>query len=310
MQGLQWTPAAPAAPGKAETSRPITPVARYRFLDFARIATELSSPEAILRAVADERRGEAVPDARMSDTEAKLSAIWAELLERPVVGVTDNFFDLGGHSLLAVLLLLRIKEEFGVELPIDDVYSGTLTLGDLAMRIETFQMGAIDPAEYDRLLQEIEGLSRRKFRRCFRTRMPADANPADIERVLRSSARWIHAQQSGLASHLAQNGHECRVVCAALSESQETVNEGIRIFSVSEFVRNSDVLRRHIREFQPDWVLVSSEDVSHILLRDAHQAHRAESFTWHTRPSSTRSDQPLGIPVLARLKWYVKPVRS
>jgi hypothetical protein len=73
--------------------------------------------------------------------------------------VSDNFFDLGGHSLLAVLLLLRIKEIFGVELPIDDVYSGSLTLGDLATRIETFQIGAIDPAEYERLLREIEGLS-------------------------------------------------------------------------------------------------------------------------------------------------------
>ena len=72
---------------------------------------------------------------------------------------SDNFFDLGGHSLLAVLLLLRIKETFGVELPIDDVYSGNLTLADLATRIETFQMGAIDPAEYDRMLQEIEGLT-------------------------------------------------------------------------------------------------------------------------------------------------------
>jgi len=95
----------------------------------------------------------------MTDTERALAAIWAELLERPSVGIADNFFDLGGHSLLAVLLLLRIKEAFGVELPIDDVYSGSLTLSDLATRIDTFQMGAIDPEEYQRLLQEIEGLS-------------------------------------------------------------------------------------------------------------------------------------------------------
>jgi acyl carrier protein len=128
-------------------------------MDFACIANTLSSPEAILAAVARERRGTAAPQAGMSETERKLAIIWAELLERPGVGVTDNFFDLGGHSLLAVLLLLRIKETFGVELPIDDVYSGSLTLGDLATRIETFQMGAVDPAEYERLLLEIEGMS-------------------------------------------------------------------------------------------------------------------------------------------------------
>ncbi len=83
-------------------------------------------------------------DSGMTETERKLAAIWAELLERPSVTATDNFFDLGGHSLLAVLLLLRIKESFGVELPIDDVYSGTLTLADLANRIT----GNFDSAEY------------------------------------------------------------------------------------------------------------------------------------------------------------------
>jgi FkbH-like protein len=158
LQRLEWTPAAASTPVPAKPA-PSGASNGYRFLDFARIGAALSSPEAILSTVANERRGDAVPQVGMSETERKLSVIWAELLERPGVGVTDNFFDLGGHSLLAVLLLVRIKEEFGVELPIDDVYSGTLTLGDLAMRIETFQMGAIDPAEYDRLLQEIEGLS-------------------------------------------------------------------------------------------------------------------------------------------------------
>ncbi len=61
--------------------------------------------------------------------------------------------------MLAVLLLLRIRESFGVELAIDDVYSGTLTLSDLAARIEAAQLGDIDPEEYAALLAEIEHLS-------------------------------------------------------------------------------------------------------------------------------------------------------
>ena len=95
----------------------------------------------------------------MTDTEAQLARIWADLLQRPEVRANDNFFDLGGHSLSAVLLLLRIRESFGVELSIDDVYSGTLTLADMAARIETAQLGGIDPEEYAALLAEIEGLS-------------------------------------------------------------------------------------------------------------------------------------------------------
>jgi acyl carrier protein len=127
-------------------------------VDYACIATELATPEAILAAI---RRShtEAQSTATMTETEGELARIWADLLERPQVRASDNFFDLGGHSLLAVLLLLRIRQAFGVELSIDDVYSGTLTLADLAARIETAQLGGIDPQEYAALLAEIEGMS-------------------------------------------------------------------------------------------------------------------------------------------------------
>jgi acyl carrier protein len=110
----------------------------------------------------------------MTETEAHLARIWAELLERPAVSSQDNFFDLGGHSLLAVLLLLRIRESFGVELSIDDVYSGTLTLSDLATRIETAQLGGIDPEEYAALLAEIEGLSDEEARELLTAEDPAN----------------------------------------------------------------------------------------------------------------------------------------
>ena len=43
---------------------------------------------------------------------------------------------------------------------------------------------------------------------------------------------------------------------------------------MAEPAKRTQVLRRHIREFQPDWVLVSSEDLGHALLREAH--HSAE----------------------------------
>ena len=105
----------------------------------------------------------------MTEMESRLARIWAELLERPTVSRNDNFFDLGGHSLLAVLLLLRIRETFGVELSIDDVYSGTLTLADLAARIESAQLGGIDPADYAALLAEIEGMSDEEVRQLLAT---------------------------------------------------------------------------------------------------------------------------------------------
>jgi amino acid adenylation domain-containing protein len=51
-------------------------------------------------------------------TEERLAAMWAALLSREVVGVHDGFFDLGGHSLLATQVISRVRESFGVELPL------------------------------------------------------------------------------------------------------------------------------------------------------------------------------------------------
>ncbi len=136
--------------------------AQRRVVDFARIANELSSEEAIVaklrgQAISGERGFLANPPA--TDIEVRLAAIWSELLARPGVSLDDNFFDLGGHSLLAVLLLVRIKEEFGIEIAIDDVYSADMTLDKLARLVEAHQLEASDPAQYAALLQEIEGMS-------------------------------------------------------------------------------------------------------------------------------------------------------
>jgi len=167
---LQWR--APQREAPRLESRPVQNAAR-RAVDYACIANELASVGAILHAIRSEHGHAGSSEA--TETEGELARIWAELLERPSVSPHDNFFDLGGHSLLAVLLLLRIRETFGVELSIDDVYSGTLTLADLAARIETAQLGGIDPKEYAALVAEIEGLSDEEARQLLETEDPTNA---------------------------------------------------------------------------------------------------------------------------------------
>jgi len=98
-------------------------------------------------------------------TERRLAEIWSDLLQTPSISASDNFFDLGGHSLLAVLLLVRVHETFGVQLSIDDVYSGAVTLSELAQRIEMLQMGDVESPEYAELLKEIEAMSDEEARR-------------------------------------------------------------------------------------------------------------------------------------------------
>jgi amino acid adenylation domain-containing protein len=50
--------------------------------------------------------------------EGRLVELWQQILRLPAVGVQDDFFQIGGDSLSATKLALRIRELFGVELPL------------------------------------------------------------------------------------------------------------------------------------------------------------------------------------------------
>lgn len=58
-----------------------------------------------------------------TEIEQALALIWTELLKVERIGLNDDFFDLGGHSLLAIRAVSRIREVFGVELPLDVMFS-------------------------------------------------------------------------------------------------------------------------------------------------------------------------------------------
>ncbi|MEV0375070.1 amino acid adenylation domain-containing protein [Streptomyces sp. NPDC050636] len=75
-------------------------------------------------------------DARpATETQARLAALFCEILKLDSVGVHDNFFALGGHSMASMRLLGRIRAEFGVELSIRDVFDA-LTVAGIAGKLE------------------------------------------------------------------------------------------------------------------------------------------------------------------------------
>jgi acyl-coenzyme A synthetase/AMP-(fatty) acid ligase len=86
--------------------------------------------------------GEAAQAPPRGEGERRLAALWREVLGCGPVGVHQNFFDLGGHSLLLARVQVRVREEFGVEIPVVELLRHP-TIAALAARLE--RGGAAEP---------------------------------------------------------------------------------------------------------------------------------------------------------------------
>jgi FkbH-like protein len=163
---ITYSPAgvAPKPPDEA----PVPAAAAREPVDFVYIATRLRTVQQIEEHIRAARRNgsfRASPGAAAgTKLERELTALWAELLGLPSVGVQDNFFDLGGHSLLAVQLLSRVREAYQVDLSLDVVYSSVFTVAELAKAIELRQIEQAGADQYSGLLAELEGLTDEEVR--------------------------------------------------------------------------------------------------------------------------------------------------
>ena len=99
--------------------------------------------------------------AARNDLESSLIDIWKKLLRIEKVGVKDNFFEMGGHSLLAMRLLSVIRKEFGVDVPLIDIFDSTVEslarkISDLRRHAEPGILEKIEQSENTESFAEIE----------------------------------------------------------------------------------------------------------------------------------------------------------
>ncbi len=74
----------------------------------------------------------------------------------PRVGVDDNFFEMGGHSLLVTQVISRLREAFGLDLPLRIVFQRP-TLAALCLEITQLLLAEEDDDEMARLLRNVRG---------------------------------------------------------------------------------------------------------------------------------------------------------
>lgn len=90
-----------------------------------------------------------------TEMERQLVAIIEELLSLTNVGVHDSFFELGGFSMLATRLVARVRDAFGVEVTVRDVFESP-SVDELAPRIVRAQGELAGTEVFEALLAEIE----------------------------------------------------------------------------------------------------------------------------------------------------------
>ncbi|WP_340018591.1 non-ribosomal peptide synthase/polyketide synthase [Paenibacillus sp. FSL H3-0457] len=214
-----------------------------------------------------------------TELEAKLAAIWQEVLVRDkAVGVTDNFFDLGGHSLRATTLVSKMHKELGAQFPLRDVFRYS-TVEEMAVAMEHLEIGsfmaipAAEPSEYYPLssaqkrlyiLNQLEGgelsynipgamllkgqLNRQRFEEAFRELVARhETLRTSFEMVEGEAVQRIYEEVTFQVEYVQISGEQ----------AEETVRQFVRAFDLAK----PPLLRVGIAELAPD---------RHILMFDTH----------------------------------------
>ncbi|MFL6199420.1 MAG: amino acid adenylation domain-containing protein [Thermoanaerobaculia bacterium] len=106
----------------AAVAEPDLPVSELPFLSAAERRALLESAPAVPAVPATLPAVRRLPEAEAVRRVAEITAIWEEVLGLPRVGEHDDFWQLGGHSLLGARVVARVRQAFGVDLSLRDLF--------------------------------------------------------------------------------------------------------------------------------------------------------------------------------------------
>jgi len=84
--------------------------------------------------------------------EKEIAKVWSELLQIPVIGIDDNFFEMGGTSLLSQRVSTKLRQQFNLEIPVTKIYQYP-TISELFNYLDT-DTREIDPLNFSRPKQD------------------------------------------------------------------------------------------------------------------------------------------------------------
>jgi amino acid adenylation domain-containing protein len=102
---------------------------------------------------ATEARSVAPPGTPVEQT---IAGIWSDLLEVKTIALHDHFFtDLGGHSLLATQVVSRLRDTFGIDLPLRRIFEAP-TVSALGVAVEEALFDAVEQMTDEEVRRSLE----------------------------------------------------------------------------------------------------------------------------------------------------------